>query len=50
MKMRAIICIAMLTPVLVFGQVGGNRPRSSYDPAAQAGTMGHQQSGVATAL
>ncbi len=50
MKMRAIICIAMLNPVLVFGQVGGNRPRSSYDPAAQAGTMGQQQSGVATAL
>jgi len=49
MKMRAIICIAMLTPVLVFGQVGGNRPRSSYDPAAQAGTKG-QQSGVSTAL
>ena len=50
MKMRAIICIAMLTPVLAFGQVGGNRPRSSYDPAAQAGTKGQQQSGVATAL
>ena len=50
MKMRAIICIAMLTPVLVFGQVGSNRPRSSYDPAAQAGTKGQQQSGVATAL
>ena len=50
MKMRAIICMAMLTPVLVFGQVGGNRPRSSYDSAAQAGTKGQQQSGVSTAL
>ena len=50
MKIGAIICIAMLTPVLVFGQVGGNRPRSSYDPAAQTGTKGQQQSGVATAL
>ena len=50
MKMRAVICIAMLTPVLAFGQVGGNRPRSSYDPATQAGTKAQQQSGVATAL
>jgi hypothetical protein len=50
MKIRAIICIAMLTPVLAIGQVGGDRPRSSYDPAAQTGTKGQQQSGVATAL
>jgi hypothetical protein len=50
MKMRTIICVAMLTPVLVFGQVGGNRPRSSYDPAAQAATKGQQQNGVATTL
>jgi hypothetical protein len=50
MKMRAIICIAMLTPVLVFGQVGGNRARSSYDPAAQADTKGQQQNGVAATL
>jgi hypothetical protein len=50
MKMRAIICIAMLTPVLAFGQVGGNRPRNSYDPAAQADRKNQQQSGVARAL
>ena len=50
MKITAIICLAILTPVLVFGQVGGNRPRSSYDLGAQAGTKGQQQSGVATAL
>jgi hypothetical protein len=50
MKMRAIICIAMLTPVLVFGQVSGNRPRSSYDPAVQSATKGQQQNGVATTL
>jgi hypothetical protein len=50
MKIKAIICVAMLTPVLVFGQVGGNRPRSSYDPAPQSGTKSQQQNGVATAM
>jgi hypothetical protein len=50
MKIKAIICVAMLAPVLAWGQVGGNRPRSSYDPAAQPSTKSQQQSGVATAM
>ncbi len=55
MRKKAILCALLLAPLLAFGQtdtstVNRERPRSSYDPGATAGTKGSPQSGVAAAL
>lgn len=55
MKFKTVGWVLLLTPTLAFGQaanvgLGGNRPRSSYDPGAAGIAKDQQQSGVSAAL
>src|ERR1700688_3175928 len=55
MKFKTVVWVLLLTPAIALGQagnagLGGNRPRSSYDPGAAGGAKGQQQSGVSAAL
>jgi hypothetical protein len=55
MKFKTVVWVLLLTPAIALGQagnagLGGNRPRSSYDPGAAGGANGQQQSGVSAAL
>ncbi len=55
MKFKTVARVLLLTPALAFGQagdpgLGGNQPRSSYDPGAAGIGKGQQQSGVSAAL
>ena len=55
MKFKTLVLISLLTPAIALGQagnagLGGDRPRSSYDPGAAGRAKGQQQSGISAAL
>ncbi len=55
MKLKTLVWALLLTPALAFGRaanagLGGERPRSSYDPGAPGVAKNQQQSGISTAL
>lgn len=55
MKFKTLVLVLLLTPAIALGQatnagLGGERPRSSYDPGAAGRAKGQQQSGISATL